>query len=90
MVSLREIPDKPPPPYTPPSSPSSKVLRLRLKDPEIIKYVPSSKDQVFALCNDMSKLVFQLHESLKNTDNEDETFFRKLMELTLPEEILEV
>ena len=89
VVSLREIPDKPPPPYTPPSSPSSKVLRRRLKDAGMPKYVPSSKEDLCTMCDHMSQNIFDVHESLQTSVQEKDTFLKKLMEMTLPEEILE-
>ena len=89
VVSLREIPDKPPPPYTPPSSPSSKVLRRRLKDAGMPKYVPSSKESLCTMCDHMSQNIFNVHESLQTSAHEKDTFLKKLMEMSLPEEILE-
>ena len=92
--SLREIPDKPPPPYTPPSSPSSKVLRLKSKDSELTRFVPSSKDEISSLCNKMSQLVFEMHQESSTGDNtkedDKETFLKKLQEMVVPEDMLEV
>ena len=90
VVSLRDIPDKPPPPYTPPSSPSTKGLRLRFRDPEIVRYVPSSKLEVLELCNQMSRIIYQLHEVSKNSIEDDSKFLRKLMDATLPVELLQI
>ena len=89
---MREIPDKPPPPYTPPASPSSKVLRLRLQEPEITRYVPSSKTEIHGMCNQMSKLIFDMHEAYKAThiNHHDNSFVMKLMDMALPEGIIEV
>ena len=89
VVSLREIPDKPPPPYTPPSSPSSKVLRRRLKDAGMPKYVPSSREDLCMMCDHMSQNIFDIHESLQTSVQDKDTFLKKLMEMALPEEILE-
>ena len=94
--SLREIPDKPPPPYTPPASPSSKVLRLKTKEPESTRFVPSSKEEISNLCLKMSQLVFDLHQEASSgddTEDKDETkqkFLSKLQNMVVPEEMLEV
>ena len=87
--SLREIPDKPPPPYTPPSSPSSKVLRLKSKDSELTRFVPSSKEEISSLCNKMSQLVFDLHQESSKEEN-NEKFLTKLQNMVLPPELSEV
>ena len=56
--SQRAIPDKPPPPYTPPTSPAPKLV-VKPLPLEPVKYVPSSKAQIQDLTNEMVKEVFQ-------------------------------
>merc|ERR1711997_923973 len=41
------------------------------------------------MCDHMSQNIFDAHESLQTSVQEKDTFLKKLMEMTLPEEILE-
>lgn len=51
-------PDKPPPPYTPPSTPKPKAAPAKKAE----KYVPSGREEVEALVGGLAERVFELRE----------------------------
>ena len=58
-LSGRQIPDKPPPPYTPPGSPTvERTARAPAAPKTLEKYVPSSKDEIIGLVAPMARKLY--------------------------------
>ena len=58
-LSGRQIPDKPPPPYTPPGSPTVERAARAPAAPKLLeKYVPSSKDEIIGLVAPMARKLY--------------------------------
>lgn len=68
----RPIPDKPPPPYTPPTSPVrlTKQPAAAAAKPVVAHYVPSSRNEVLELVSPLAKAMFRAKASGDPFDRE--------------------
>ena len=62
-IQESNIPDKPPPPYTPPSP--NRVHQARRPQPEVIRYVPSAKNEVIELSTKYVGQFFDIRRHLQ-------------------------
>ena len=73
-ISGRQIPDKPPPPYTPPGSPAvERVPRAPVAPKAVEKYVPSSREEIMDLLAPMARELYAAKFGAPTTAAVDKT-----------------
>ena len=73
-MSGRQIPNKPPPPYTPPGSPAvERIPRAPAVPKSIEKYVPSSREEVIDLLSPMARELYAAKFGTQSTTKTVET-----------------